>query len=169
MTNIGIAILAKLDGIPWKLETSFKRELIFGVGAFENQEKGVRYIGSTFCFSNDGVFKEFSCYSQDELFLLAGDIEISIKDFQKKHKNFRLERLVIHFFKTMSDRDLKPIYRVLEKLKLSIPVFVVSINKTESEDYLVFDEEYCDKMPFSGASKEFCVHGINHQFKGFLF
>ncbi len=151
MTNIGIAILAKLGGIPWIIKTPFKRELIFGVGAFQNQDKGVKFIGNTFCFSTDGRFKEFDCYSQDEIFLLAGDIELSILDFQKKHRDFRLERLIIHFYKTMSYKDLKPIIKVLEKLNLKIPVFIVSINKTESEDYLVFDNDYSEKMPYSGT------------------
>ncbi len=151
MTNIGIAILAKLGGIPWIIQTPFKRELIFGVGAFENQEHGVKYIGNTFCFSTDGHFKEFDCYSHDEMFLLAGDIELSIIDFQKKHRNFRLERLIIHFYKTMSAKELKPIMKVLERLKLKIPIFIVSINKTDSEDYLVFDDDYSKKMPVSGT------------------
>ncbi len=151
MTNISIAILGKLGGIPWILETPFKRELIFGVGAFENQEKGVKYIGNTFCFSTDGSFKEFDCYSNDEIFLLAGDIEMSIIDFQKKHRNFRLERLIIHFYKTMSERELKPIRKVLEKMQLQIPIYVLTINKTESQDYLVFDNDYHEKMPYSGT------------------
>ncbi len=151
ITNISIAILAKLGGIPWKLKATFKRELVFGVGAFENQDKGVRYIGSTICFSNDGYFKEFGCYSQDELFLLAGDIELSIQEFQKRNRNFRLDRLIIHYFKTMSDKELRPITKVLENLKLSIPVFVVAVNKTESEDYLIFDNADNEKMPFSGT------------------
>lgn len=151
MTNIGLAILAKLDGKPWKLKADFKRELIFGVGAFHNQEQGVRYIGNTFCFDNEGLFKEFACHAEDELFLLAGEIEMSILEFQKKHRNFRLERLIIHFYKTLSERDLKPILKVLERLKISVPVYVVTINKTESEDFLIFDQSQNDLMPFSGT------------------
>ncbi|MTI30400.1 hypothetical protein [Xanthovirga aplysinae] len=76
ITNIAVAHLAKLTGIPWKLNAPFKRELLFGVGAFKNMESSMQYIGNTICFFNDGYFKEFGCYSQNELFLLAGDIEL---------------------------------------------------------------------------------------------
>jgi len=151
MTNIGLALLAKLDGIPWKLKPEMEDEMIFGVGAFINQEIGVRFLGNTFCFSNDGLFKEFECYAENELFLLAGKIEMGILNFKKKHRNKNPKRLIIHFYKTMSDKELKPILKALEKLKTPIPVFVVTINKTESEDYLVFDENYIDLMPESGT------------------
>lgn len=151
MTNIGLALLAKLDGIPWKLKPEMEDEMIFGVGAFINQEIGVRFLGNTFCFSNDGLFKEFECYAENELFLLAGKIEMGILNFKKRHQNKNPKRLIIHFYKTMSDKELKPILKALEKLKTPIPVFVVTINKTESEDYLVFDESYSDLMPESGT------------------
>ena len=151
MTNIGLAILAKLGGKPWKLKTDFKRELIFGVGAFHNQEHGVNYIGNTFCFNNEGLFKEFACHAEDELFLLAGQIEMSILEFQQKHRDFRLERLIIHFYKVLSEKELKPIIKVLERLKIRVPVFVVTINKTESEDFLIFDRSQNDLMPYSGT------------------
>ena len=45
LPNIAIAILAKLNGIPWKLDTKLKNELIVGIGAFRNSEVDIQYIG----------------------------------------------------------------------------------------------------------------------------
>ena len=48
LPNIAVAILAKLDGIPWRLNTPIRNELIVGVGAFKNIATDVQYIGSAF-------------------------------------------------------------------------------------------------------------------------
>jgi len=58
LPNIAIAILAKLKGIPWKLDTKFKNELIVGIGAFRNSEVDIQYIGSAFSFANNGKFNQ---------------------------------------------------------------------------------------------------------------
>lgn len=39
--NIAAAILAKVGGIPWRLESTVKNELIVGVGAFKSKEFGL--------------------------------------------------------------------------------------------------------------------------------
>ena len=50
----------------------------------------------------------------------------------------------------MSEEEIKPIEKVLHNLDLNIPVFVVTSNKTESEDFVVFDDKFSEKMPYSG-------------------
>jgi hypothetical protein len=50
----------------------------------------------------------------------------------------------------MSEREFEPIEQVLHNLGLDIPVFVVTINKTESEDFVLFDGKNKNLMPYSG-------------------
>jgi hypothetical protein len=50
----------------------------------------------------------------------------------------------------MSEEEIKPIENALHNLGLNIPVYVVTINKTESEDFVVFDTNWVDLMPYSG-------------------
>ncbi len=38
-------MLAKLDGVPWRLHVPVKNELIVGVGAFKRKVDGVQYMG----------------------------------------------------------------------------------------------------------------------------
>lgn len=45
LPNIAIAILAKLKGTPWRLDSAIKRELVVGVGAFKNPEFDIQYVG----------------------------------------------------------------------------------------------------------------------------
>ena len=149
LPNIAVAILAKLDGIPWRLNTPFKNELIVGVGAFKHLDEGIQYIGSAFSFSNNGKFNSFEYFMKDEIDLLAGKIANAVRNYATI--NNQPDRLIIHFYKCMSEIELQHIERALNNLDLSIPVFIISINKTESEDIVAFDTEWKDLMPPSGT------------------
>ncbi len=151
LPNIAIAILAKLGGVPWRLQRAIYNELIIGVGAFKSFEMKNRYIGSAFCFANDGHFQNFNCYSAHNTTMLAGSIREAVENFVEK--NNKVERLVIHFYKRMSREDLKPITEVLRSLNLNIPVIVININKTESRDLVVFDTQCPSNamIPISGT------------------
>jgi hypothetical protein len=51
----------------------------------------------------------------------------------------------------MSKEEVEPIENGLRELELNIPVFIVSINKTESSDIVAFDLNWKDLMPISGT------------------
>ncbi len=79
--------------------------------------------------------------------MLAGSIRKAVMRYIVEHET--AERLIIHFYKRISDRELQPIISTLHKLGLNIPVIVVSINKTESKDLIAFDTNAGDLMPVS--------------------
>jgi hypothetical protein len=149
LPNIAIAILAKLNGTPWRLDTKLKNELIVGVGAFKHSEVDVQYIGSAFSFSNNGKFNRFECFQKDQTRELAGSILRAVKEYVNINSGIR--RLVIHFYKDMSKEEVEPIEKGLKELELNIPVFIVTINKTESADIVAFDLDWKDLMPVSGT------------------
>lgn len=149
LPNIAIAILAKLDGKPWRLNTALKNELVVGVGAFRNKDTDVQYIGSAFSFTNNGNFDRFECFRKNQTEELAGSIIRAIKEYAAL--NNAVERLIIHFYKNMSQKELQPIEDGLRKLGLDIPVFIISINKTESQDIVAFDDDWQELMPLSGT------------------
>ncbi len=153
--NIYIALLAKMGGIPWRLATNkddtIDDELIVGVGAFKPQGFEHRFVGSAFCFSTDGVFENFSCFRDDETEALAGSIKNAVETFKEKKK--AAKRLIIHFYKEISDKtELQPILDMLDDLgEPEMPVIVITINKTESKELLGFDIGSEGKMPRSGT------------------
>ena len=124
------------------------KELVIGVGAFKNTDTNVQYIASAFSFDNTGAFNSFEYFHKYEVSELAGSIEDASINYA--NINNKPNRLVIHFYKEMSEEEIKPIEKVLHNLDLNIPVFVVTINKTESEDFVVFDDKFSEKMPYSG-------------------
>lgn len=170
LPNIAIAILAKLNGTPWRLDSTIKKELVVGVGAFKNTEFDIKYVGSAFSFSNNGKFNRFECFQQDQTKKLAGSIYRAVKEYAAL--NPEIKRLVIHFYKTMSREELEPIENGLKSMGLDIPVFIVSINKTESSDIVAFDMNWDNLMPMSGSYinigyNKFLLFNNTRYFKGF--
>lgn len=149
LPNIEVAMLAKLDGIPWRLNRTTANELIVGIGAFYSPSRKTRYVGSAFCFSNEGKFQEFDCFQADEIDMLAGSIRKAVLHYVVENEN--VTRLIIHFYKKISEKEMTPIMNILRKLNLDIPVIVVTINKTESKELLGFDTSDMNLMPYSGT------------------
>lgn len=152
LTNMSVTIMAKLGGIPWRLDKPEKKSLIVGVGAFKHPD-GVRYVSSAFCFDNSGKFREFDYLLSNQTKELAGLIGSKVKEFSNNFGN--PEKLVIHFYKQIGEDDIKPIEKELINLKFPnpIPIFIVTINKTFSEDIVAFDRSQGNDflLPFSGT------------------
>ena len=150
LPNIAIALLAKLGGIPWRLYRPIKNDLVVGIGADHSMVARNRFIGSAFCFKNDGSFKGFNAFESGNTTALAGSIKQSIEKYITE--NTGCERLVIHYYKKMSEKkEEKPIREVLYHLNLSLPYVIVTINDTERKDYVLFDSSFDGKMPQSGT------------------
>jgi len=148
MANIGIAMIAKIGGVPWRLARPEEKELIIGFGAYRSQFYRTKYIGSAVCFNNEGIFRELDCFPSDEPWGIAGAAEKALMRFRQNNPD--VKRMVIHFYKKMGYRELQPIEAMLKKLKFDIPVIIVNINKTSVNEFLVFDESYQGKMPYNG-------------------
>ena len=157
LQNMGIAICAKTGGSPWLLDETTRKELIIGIGAFRTY--GEQYIGAAFSFDNTGILCDYNYFQPSEFRELVGAIKMAIIRFSSV--NNPPERLIIHYYKKLSMRkEASAIMDMLATLGLQIPVYVVSINKTESEDLVLFDSEstYIDRnvtyqslMPISGC------------------
>ena len=150
LNNISLALLAKLEGKPWQLSTSSNRDLIIGVGAFKNVDENTNYVASAFSFNNSGSFKKFEYFTKSDTNLLAGSICDAIHQYANLEEN--PTKVVIHFYKEMSDKELKPIVQKMNRLKLDCPLYIININKTNSEDLIAFDNNWFNRlMPKSGT------------------
>jgi hypothetical protein len=153
LENIELATLAKLGGTPWSLansEFAAEDELIVGVGAFYDRVSEQRFVASAFSFENNGNFNRFELSSANDTKSLAGAIGRSVQDFvEAKGKP---KRLIIHYYKDISQKEVDHIHAQLRNLDLAaLTIFVVTIFKTDSEDLLAFNSDLNYKMPYSGT------------------
>lgn len=146
LQNMAVAICAKLGGTPWILSVPVERELVIGIGAFRQGKR--QYIGAAFVFQNNGTFNEYTYFSQHDIQVLAGAIEEKIIEYTKIYQPPK--KLIIHYYKRMKEKDAKHITDMLNQLQLDIPVYVITINETESESVFVFDTANPELMPYSG-------------------
>ncbi|NDP22458.1 MAG: hypothetical protein GZ091_15445 [Paludibacter sp.] len=149
LPNIFVAIHAKLGGTPWCLESQASDELVIGISAYRSRDLDKQYLGSTFSFTNEGKFQGFDCFKSSQVAVLAGSIALKVKNYCQEKQD--LKRLVIHFYKRLSWRELKPIEKALSELGMSVPVVIVSINKAYSDDLVGFDLSSEHLMPLSGT------------------
>lgn len=170
LPNIATAILAKIGGIPWQLNShSANKDLVVGVGAFLSEKVGERYVGSAFSFNSNGLFKNFDCCKANDLESIVAGIRKAIGHFIVDSETYP-QRLIIHYYKTMSKREANPITQMLTTLGLNIPVLIVTINKTETSDIVMFDESQQGYMPLSGTvlkihNNDFLLYN-NSRYKG---
>ena len=149
LPNIAVALLAKLDGTPWTLVQKQKKELVIGVGAFSPSRFRKTYLGSAFCFSNDGSFHGFESFTAGDSLKLAGSFQKAVKQF--KEENDDVERVVIHFYKRMSKKEAGIIMGALRELKLKVPLVILTIHKTGSSDLVLTDRSKSHRLPLSGT------------------
>jgi hypothetical protein len=157
LQNMGVAICAKTGGSPWLLDETMRKELVIGIGAFRTA--GEQFVGAAFSFDNTGVLCDYDYFRTSQFRELVGKIRLNIMRYTSV--NNRPERLIVHYYKKLSmKKEATQIMEMLASLNLAIPVYVVSINKTESKDLVLFDSQstYSDKngthqslMPMSGT------------------
>lgn len=147
--NISMAMIAKMGGIPWKLSRSNEKELIIGFGAFRSGDSKQPYVGSSFCFDNEGRFQEFDCWSEVHEWNLLGQLHKAIKAYQQKHQ--QIERLVIHYYKELNKFEFRQVERLLDRFDSKIPIIVVRINSTFQHQELVMDLSHPKYLAVNGS------------------
>lgn len=149
LPNIAVAILAKLGGIPWRLPYPLKKDLVVGIGAYRNAETNDTLLGTAICFRNDGQFQEFKVFPAEDIDQLGNSLKESILNFVKT--SGECSRLIIHYYKALGPKERNILDKVMKQLDVDVPYFFVTVNDTESRDYVVFDDSFDGRMPVSGT------------------
>jgi hypothetical protein len=148
LPNIAIAILAKLGGIPWKLDTKRYNELIIG---FNTKKYGENtFLGSAVFFDNEGKIGRVQGFPQASSREIIQHLRNAIVQYNDEFGE--PDRLVIHYYKPPQTKVLKSIEFLLkEELNLPIPFAVVEVNDSKTKMEICFDADYSMGMPESGT------------------
>ena len=149
LPNISVALIAKLNGIPWTLQKKKRKELVIGIGAFRPAGRRKTYLGSAFCFSNSGDFRGFDSFTADDTLKLAGSFQKAIKRF--RDENNEIERVNLHFYKKINRRESRILMDSLRELNLDIPMVILTIHKSGSKDLVLTDRSADHYLPVSGT------------------
>lgn len=149
LPNIAIGIHAKLGGIPWRLDSDKKNDLVIGFNQVKVGDD--RYIGSSVFFDNEGYLKRTTAYrdSNDSKDLIT-QLKESVNEYISE--NSGIDRLVIHYYKTFSGKEKERIDKLLKReFNIPIPYALVEVNDSKSKLELAFDPNYDFGMPISGT------------------
>ena len=149
LANIGIAMIAKLGGIPWRLDLNTGSGLVIGFGAYKARQHQTKYIGSAVCFGREGNFLEFDVFPATDTQYLAGAAVEAFRQYRLKQKD--ASEIIIHFYKRMSRKELQPIEKMLREIDLDVPVIVAGISQNRRRELLIFDHPQKNCMPMDGT------------------
>ncbi|MFB3884039.1 MAG: Piwi domain-containing protein [Thermodesulfobacteriota bacterium] len=146
LSNIAIAILAKLGGIPWKLDNKRYNELIIGFNIRKQGENS--FLGSAVFFNNEGKLGLVQGFPQGSDREIINHLRGAILQYTKEFGE--PDRLVIHYYKPPRKEEVKHIEFLLKDLKLTVPFAMLEINDSKSKMDVCFDAGYQMGMPESG-------------------
>jgi len=147
--NIALSMVAKMGGIPWKLARETDKELIVGFGAFRSHQHKKPYVGSSFCFDNEGHFQEFDCWQEVYEWAFIGQLYKAILNYKAKNKG--IQRIVIHYYKELNKKEFRQVEELIDKFSLDIPVIVVRINSTFRHKELIVDASHKYHLPMNAT------------------
>ncbi len=148
LPNLAAAMTGKLGGIPWKLKRTGEDELVIGFGLSRSRKRKTAWVGSAFCFKNDGTFQQFDSFRAHESERLAAKVEEALLKYRQSNKEAK--RIIIHFYRKLGRKTLMPIEKMLKNLKINIPVIIVSINKNRSNNLAVTFKDNSGGLPLNG-------------------
>lgn len=151
LPNIASALVGKMGGMAWGVKSpTAGNDLIVGIGA--SKQVGMRhpYLGSAFCFDKEGQFRNFNTCRADDTEALMSELKRSVWRFYQGYG--RPDRLIIHYYKKkLNKRESAQVERMLSRMNIECPVYVINIVSAVNEDLIAFDEEHPDSMPLSGT------------------
>lgn len=147
LPNIAIAILAKMGGIPWKLDNKKTNELVVGFNSRKLSD--TLYIGNAVFFDNEGKLGGVNGFQAANHAGIVEGLQRAISSYQQKHGN--PERLIVHHYKTASKKEIYDLDKLLQELNLDIPYAIVEVNDSKSKLDICFDMDFQYLVPKSGT------------------
>jgi len=148
LPNISIAILAKLGGIPWKLDTPIQDELIIGFNASSRGNES--FIGNAVLFDNQGRLNSVESFSPNDTKGIVTSLRRAIINYRNTHD--QLSRIIIHYYKPASKKERGDIEEMLQsELGIDLPYAIIEVNDSRSKLDICFDAAYNFGMPKSGT------------------
>ncbi|MDY0077672.1 MAG: Piwi domain-containing protein [Bacteroidales bacterium] len=147
--NIAMAAIAKLGGIPWVLSKTHQSSLVVGFGMYKLPQYDLKFEASSFVFADDGHFKGFDYYPASESTAIAAKLEEALNQYLLKHG--KPKRLVMHYYKTLSNKQFMPVKKMLDAYDPGLAFYVVRVNQGRTDDFFVKAVHDAYGLPADGS------------------
>jgi hypothetical protein len=155
ISNIGLALFAKMGGVPWRMKPSTERCLIVGIGQAHRVVSGriERYFAYSVLADSSGIYESIrllgnSTDPDEYLSSLTSNLRDVLLSHKEKYSSF-----VLHLTFSMKKREIDAIKNLLNDLKgdaVTNREFVV-LKFNDKNDYLGFSADHNSRVPYEGS------------------
>ncbi|WP_158920956.1 Piwi domain-containing protein [Acidisphaera sp. S103] len=154
ISNISLALFAKMGGVPWRIKPSTNRCLIVGIGqAHRSVERHItRYIAYSVLADSAGGYETIkvlgdSTNEGDYLRALRQNLRQVLQSHKAQYDSF-----VLHVTFNMRRHDIDAIKELLEELKGEGPSHeFVAIKFNDKNEFFGFSLDHNSRVPYEGT------------------
>ena len=155
ISNIGLALFAKMGGVPWRVKPSTEKCLIVGIGQAHRiiEGKVEKYVAYSVLTDSSGIYETIkvlgnSCDQQEYL----DSLKANLRQVLLSHKN-QYESFVLHVTFRPKKEEINTIRLLLDELKGGEAAgceFVV-IKFNDHNGFFGFSTEHNSRVPYEGT------------------
>ena len=155
ISNIGLAVFAKMGGVPWRVVTSTDKCLIVGIGQAHRivDDKIEKYVAYSVLTDSSGIYesiKVLGCSTNQQEYL--NNLKSNLKQVLISHKN-DYKSFVLHVTFRMKRDEIKAIHTLLDELKGEDTAGheFVAIKFNDYNDFFGFSVDHNSRVPYEGT------------------
>lgn len=160
LTDMAIALVVKLGGIPWHLPVTANYEIVVGMASGTTSSNprasktGLSQTASTdaasvFIFEATGVCRSFDVWPDPPDWLLRASLLEAITDYRKEYPH--LSRVVIHYHKKIKGRISDLLDDFLGTVEHDLPVVLVGISHPRGKRIRIYNPAHAQYLPPDGT------------------
>lgn len=155
ISNIGLAIFAKMGGIPWRIRPSTERCLIVGIGQAHRIVDGkiAKYVAYSVLTDSSGTYEAIRVLgnSADHQHYIAS-LKANLREILVSHKD-RYASFVIHATFSLRKDDIRAIKDIVAEVRSTSTkdVEFVVLKFNDVNDFFGFSIDHNSRIPFEGT------------------
>lgn len=156
LSNIGLAIFAKMGGVPWTLKPSTQKCLVVGIGQAHRigaDGQIERYFAYSVLADSSGVYESIRVLgSSTNPEQYRADLAHNLRDVLLAHRD-RYSSFVLHLTFSMKKREMEIIKRLLTELhgEMRDGEEFIALKFNDHNDFMGFATAHNSRIPSEGA------------------
>lgn len=170
ISNIGLALFAKLGGAPWRVKPSTERCLIVGIGQAHRKvnDEIQKYLAYSVLTDSSGMYESIKVLgsSSDKKDYLEA-LKARLREVLLSHRD-RYDSFVLHVTFSIRKDELNAIRDMLKELQTSsgAPKELIALKFNDDNDFFGFSASHNSRIPTEGTIATLSPHDFLVWFSG---